>query len=265
MDALKRWRQPAAFVVLGALVARLGISIVGLVVLSGEEGFSSAPLAASPVAFLAMDNSGLLALALLVAACALRDPTPQARPLAAASVVVSVLSMTLTLVLALVGLVVGWGGPVLDVLALLTSLVAPAVATVGLVLVWRHLASAGRAIRMGPDRSTPSLPPAPTPTPTEDPRSAPTWQPHEASGVVWHTAGAAASGAAASAWGDPDGTAGWNPVPGPAQLPPGPGSGPAALEWAPAPPAPAPTDPWAPRGEDVAPGWPAGPAGREPS
>lgn len=246
MDALKRWRQPAAFVVLGALLARLAIGIVGLFVFASSQGFDSFTLAASSIAFLLLDGAGLLLLALLVAACHLPEPTPRVRVLTGAAVAVSACSVLLTLAFAVVGLVASRISPpsnlVFNVFMLLLSLVAPTVTTIGLGLLWRHHAAAAHqpaAVRTGAT-AVPAQEPAAVTAPAVSPSSAPTWAPDEASGAVWHTAGAAAEGGAASAWGTPDGATGWNALPGPAapagELPAGP-------DWSPATPAaPDPSD-----------------------
>lgn len=241
MDALKNWRQPAAFVVLGALITRLVIGLVALVVQAGPDGFGSFPLAASSVAFLLMDGSGLVVLALLVAACGVRDPTSHARFLAAAGMVVSAASVLLTLTFALVSFAVGWGSPRINILLLLTSLAAPIVTTVGLGMLWRALARAARVVGPVADpEAAASLEPS-----TEVARTAPVWAPDEASGAVWHTAGAAAAGDAAASWGRPDASTGWNPVPDPPAA--------AAVEWSRAaaalPPAGDPGPDWAPPSE----------------
>lgn len=255
MDALKRWRQPAAFVVLGALVAQLVISVVGVVVLARPEVFGSFLLAAASVAFLGRDASGLVVLALLVAACAVREPTSRARFLTAAAVVVSALLVLLTLASAIVGLVVGRGRPVVDVLTVMASLVPATVITVGLGMLWRHQArTAAVAGSVPADREVTGSSAMPS---VEVARTAPVWAPDEASGAVWHTAGAAAAGGAASGWGSPDAPAGWNPVPGP----PSPSAGnwtppPSAVDWSPAQTSPS------PEGEPP-PGW-APPSGSRP-
>jgi hypothetical protein len=46
-----------------------------------------------------------------------------------------------------------------------------------------------------------------------DPANEPTWQPDQASGAAWLTARDAAKGAAASGWGTPGESAGWDPRP----------------------------------------------------
>jgi hypothetical protein len=46
-----------------------------------------------------------------------------------------------------------------------------------------------------------------------DPANEPTWQPDQAAGAAWLTAGDAAAGAAATGWGTPGETTGWEPRP----------------------------------------------------
>ncbi|MFP5283372.1 MAG: hypothetical protein ACLGIF_07975 [Actinomycetes bacterium] len=246
MDALKRWREPAALVVLAALIVRVALGVAGLFVLADQQASGSLWLAAPSAASLVLDGSGLVLLAALVAACAVWEPTPHARFLTGAATVVAAVSVLLTLGLATAGLVVGWGGPVVNVLGLLVSLVPPTVIAVGLALLWRAL-----PVRESP--ATPAAPEAAVASPPEEAPALPTWAPHEASGAVWNTAGAAAAGGAASSWGSPESGPGWDPVPrGPASPPP------AALDWnlppaepaeddrAPSPPPEAPPPPWAP-------------------
>jgi len=236
MDVLRRWRQPAAFVVLGALVARLVLGVVGLVVFADEQGYGSVVLAAASMASLVLDTSGLLLLALLVAACRLVEPTSHSRFLVGAAFVVSALTVLLTLGFALTGPFVDGESSGVHVAERLVSLVPPAVITVGLGLLWRAPArtAALETATREPDReqAAPAVASAPTTAPTD-----PVWAPEEAAGAVWHTAGSAAAGGAAAAWGSADAPAGWNPVPGPAQPP--------ALGWS--------RDPYAPPDESAPP------------
>lgn len=212
MEGLKRWRQPAALVVLVALIARLAIALIGLVVYAGPTGFGSWPLAASSLAFLVLDSTGLVLLAGLVIACAAGEPTSRVGFLIRAATVVGAVTVLLTLAFGVVGLVVGWGSPLVNVLALLVSLVPAAVATVGLAILWRGTSTVRVAIAALEDRQP--LPETQTvpPEPAEDPSVAPTWEVGEASGAVWHTAGAAAAGGEASAWGSPESASGWQPA-----------------------------------------------------
>jgi hypothetical protein len=66
--------------------------------------------------------------------------------------------------------------------------------------------AAAPAIGTGPaDRTDVEAPPV----------TAPAWEPDIAAGAVWHSAGSAASGAAAAAWGRPGEVGSWEPLPRP--------------------------------------------------
>jgi len=259
VDRLKRWRQPAAFVVLGALVARLVLSIAGLFVFAAPENLGSFPLAAFSVAPLVLDGTGLVVLALLVVACATGEPTSHARFLTGAACVVAVASVGLALAFVAIGGTVTGSNSVINVLALLVALVPPAVVSAGLALLWRHQTgevspiAAHRPPTLPEQTATPQA--AVAGAPEVGPHSAPTWQPHEAAGAVWTTAGAAAAGGAAAGWGSPDSGAGWNPLPGAPRA----GELPAGPEWSPPPPAGPSWSPAPPAGPNWEPAPPAGP------
>lgn len=69
-----------------------------------------------------------------------------------------------------------------------------------------------RMLTGGTPAPLPAAEPAALP-PAEPTGRTPTWQPDKAAGAAWHTAGAAASGAAAADWGRPGERGGWT-VPG---------------------------------------------------
>lgn len=72
--------------------------------------------------------------------------------------------------------------------------------------------SAAAGSTVGPGGAGAASPVSPEPTPAELERQ-PSWQPDQASGAVWTSASAAASGAGASSWGRPGEGDGWRVEP----------------------------------------------------
>ena len=190
MDSLKRWREPAVWVLLAAIVVNLVLALASLVLSPGSAGVF-AYRASSPLI--------IIVLAVVVASCVLVDRTPHARLLTTLAMVIVGMAVLSTLVAALAALT--FGGPVVafDLLTLLVSLVVPALGLAVLIRVWTLPESAP----VGPAALEPALPTPPGLPVAPDPQWQPTWSPDAAAGAVWRTAGDAASGAPASGWGAP--------------------------------------------------------------
>jgi hypothetical protein len=225
MDTLKRWREPATWVVLIALALNVALGLAGLLVFSGPE----AGVVASAVAYRMADPLMIIVLAGLVATCVLTDRTPHARLLTGASMIIAGVAVLLAVILAVVGVISGGlnsGGltSVLGLFTLLTILAIPVVGLGLLIKLWQLQPAPDRAAELSGSSAPMAIDASPV-SPPPDPELQPTWQADAAAGAVWRTAGEAAAGAPASGWGTPGPEAGWQPIPtetGPSPEPTGP-------------------------------------------
>jgi len=149
----------------------------------------------------------ILVLGLIVASCVLRQRTAHARTLTVLALVGSMLSILSSVTLQLVApvngsLVIVWLDLVLD-------LVVPVLVVVGLatLLAWQRAAAGTDPQSSAIVHSAPSTPAALPSSQLE-----PVWQPDEASGAAWYTAGDAALGAPAAGWGTPGESGGWQSI-----------------------------------------------------
>lgn len=229
LSDLARLREPAVVVLLVVLSLRLLLGLVTFVVLArgasddtlgylsrSAYGDNPIALASFSLATTVLDLLTALLLVALVASCALWRPTPHARALTLAALVLISLAVMVALVAGLVWLsgVRISAGALADFGRLVLGL--PLLVLAGLVL-WRLLPATApgaaaatprelsQAAGQRPVESSPAALPAP------DPADEPTWQPEEASGAAWMTAGDAATGAAASGWGTSREQGGWVP------------------------------------------------------
>jgi len=199
-----RLREPAAWVALGALVLNLVLAVVAMATYPGpvaDIGLTLSARAANPVP--------LIALAVLVSFCVLRERTAHARLLTLLSLIAGVLVVVFGLGLALLGLAAE-PTPVLWALAAIVTQVTSLIVVVLLFKLFQLQAVPRRlpaGIGLPPYQE--SLPPARPP----DQRLQPTWQPDAAAGAVWRTAGEAAAGAPAAGWGAEANSAAWQPIP----------------------------------------------------
>jgi hypothetical protein len=206
MQSLMRLREPAAWVAFGALVLNLVLAVVAMVSYPGrlaDVALALSARAANPVP--------LIALAVLVSFCVLRERTPHARILTLLSLIAGGLAVLLGVILALVGLT-SEPTPVLGAFAAIVTQVISVIAVVLLIKLWQLQAVPRRlppGIGLAPYQE--SLP-APQP---HDQQLQPTWHPDAAAGAVWRTAGEAAAGAPATGWGGADASsaAAWQPIP----------------------------------------------------
>jgi hypothetical protein len=198
-----RMREPAAWVALGALVLNLVLAVVAMATYPGrlaDIGLTLSAQAANPVP--------LIALAVLVSFCVLRERTAHARLLTLLSLIAGVLAVLFGIGLALLGL----AAEPTPVLWALAAIVTQAISIIVVILLVKlfQLQAVPRRLPAGV-----GLPPyqESLPAPPPDQRLQPTWQPDTAAGAVWRTAGEAAAGAPAAGWGADPTAAAWQPIP----------------------------------------------------
>jgi hypothetical protein len=193
VDGLRRLREPAALSVLVVLLLQVLITWIGSV----RDG---------DVRYRMPETLTILVLGLIVASCVLGQRTAHARTLTVLALVGSMLSIlssvTLQVIAPVNGSLVVWLDLVLD-------LVVPVLVVVGLTT----LLAGQRAAAATAPQSPAIAQSAPT-TPAALPSSQlePVWQPDEASGAAWYTAGDAALGAPAAGWGTPGESGGWQAI-----------------------------------------------------
>jgi hypothetical protein len=198
-----RLREPAAWVALGALVLNLVLAVVAMATYPGrlaDIGLTLSAQAANPVP--------LIALAVLVSFCVLRERTAHARMLTLLSLIAGVLAVLFGIGLGLLGL----AAEPTPVLWALAAIVTQAISIIVVVLLVKllQLQAVPRRLPAGI-----GLPPyqESLPAPPPDQRLQPTWQPDTAAGAAWRTAGEAAAGAPAAGWGTETTAAAWQPIP----------------------------------------------------
>ncbi len=220
-EGLKRFRQPAAWLVLVAVVVLMAVDVVRLVLaVRGPTGLDA--FAAHGLSLLSPVNAIVLLLA--VAWCAvLRPITPGARKLTIAALTVALIGTVAQFVFGVIGLVragrrAGVFSAVIDAIGYLGFTILPVVAVVALAKIlgglrreeFRRIEAQEMTVELPRPGSAPQ-----TPADAESdqaPQTEPTWRPDEASGAAWQTAGAAAAGAQASGWGRPGERGGWTPA-----------------------------------------------------
>ena len=197
MERLKRWREPAAVVVLVAV----GLDLVALL-LTAAARTSDPGLLAADLALALADPVLLLLLTALVVACWVAPPTPRARGLTIAALA---LTSVVLLGVAASGVAALVLAPTAIWSASLLRAVPPLVA--GVVALSASIALLRRP-RPAPV-PVPELEAAePEPAPV-DPQQQPAWTPDTAVGTVWRRAGDAASEGPATSWDSPDAGTGW--------------------------------------------------------
>jgi hypothetical protein len=195
MERLKRLREPAAVV---ALVA-LGLDLVTLL-LPGSVGTSDPGLVAANLAFALADPVLLLLLTALVVACWAGEPTPHARGLTIAGLVLTSVILAGVAASGIVALVLA-PAPIWS--AFMLQAVPPL--AVAVVALGTSIALLRRPLPA--PAPLPELEPA-EPEP-EDRLQQPGWMPDEAVGTVWRRAGDAASERPATSWDAPVAGGGW--------------------------------------------------------
>jgi hypothetical protein len=224
MENLRRWREPVAVVLLVASGVRLLAGIAAVPVLASGEAYGSFAVSALFGAAGVADTVLLLAAAVAAAACLFAPPTRHGRTIAAVAVIETVAAVVVSLVFGLMGLTAESIGRGVEAVQLMAALVLPSVAVVLLLGLLRAapVAVTAPASAADPASVAPSLTSSPTPesAPPAPPSLSPGWQPEQATGMVWTTAGEAAAGAPASNWPAASGTVGWQPIPGTPDVPP---------------------------------------------
>ncbi|WP_432558448.1 hypothetical protein [Granulicoccus sp. GXG6511] len=202
LSGIKRLLVPAASVLVGALVV---VQLAMVAALITGRGFTFD----SSLAWLPMLLAIVLGLATVWGGA-----RAEARPAMVGAIVATVTAAIVLLVTWIVPTAEAWSllsfGTVVTWTLFLVSTLA--VQVLALVLLVRLLPLTRAS---GATSETPALPSAGLPELPGDEQSgrAPVWQPDRAAGAHWHTAGAAAAGAAAADWGRPGERGGWAPPP----------------------------------------------------
>ncbi|OYO20820.1 hypothetical protein CGZ93_11355 [Enemella dayhoffiae] len=213
-EGVKRFREPAAWLVLFAIVILMVADLVRLVLAvrgsAGMDAFGAHGLSLfNPV--------HAITLLLVVGVSALVQPaTPRARPLTVAALVVALLGTAGQLVFGVIGLVragqrAGAVNAVVDAVGYLGFSIFPVVAVLGLLRILGGMRRE-EARQIEEAEATTQLPGPGHEIAAEDAAGPePAWRRDEASGAAWRSAGAAASGARASGWGRPGERGDWTP------------------------------------------------------
>jgi hypothetical protein len=198
VDGLRRLREPAALSVLVVLLLQVLIAWVGSAVYGSVRHRMPETLT-------------ILLLGLIVASCVLGQRTAHARTLTVLALIGSMLSILTSVTLQLVAPVTGQESLVIVWLDLGLDLVVPVLVVIGLAMLL-----AGQRAAASPAPPSPAIvqtartDPAPAALPSS--QLEPVWQPDEASGAAWYTAGDAALGAPAAGWGRPGESGGWQAI-----------------------------------------------------
>ena len=210
VDRLTALRAPLATVALVLLTlvaaARVVLGLSEVLTAGGSRAVAAARLAPN-----AGDAALTVLVGLLVVACFLRPGVAAARRLAAWGGALALLSLVATVVA--LGLasaaVAGW-----NLIWSLPDLAVPALVGVALLALARGEGGASSAA-LTTGEAAPVLD-EPEPAPAPDPELQPSWEQDAAAGAVWRTAGEAARGAPAQAWGTSEVGTWSSPVPPPA-------------------------------------------------
>lgn len=221
MESLRRLREPVAWAAVIVLTVRVFNAIATAIVYAGREGAAGLPEAAVLISYRAVDPALAAVLTLILLSCVLGEPTPRVRTLTTVALVVVGVSFLVALAFTVLALTSPADTFLIDAVDLLTNLAVPALALVTLVKLLPVTGPGRRPVGFSPGElagaeltgaEQPALPPVPNPS------YQPTWQPDQAAGAAWQTAGDAAAGAPASGWGTPGQQGGWQyPPPSPQQ------------------------------------------------
>lgn len=228
VDSLKKFREIAAFVVLGVVAVNLLMGLISLIYYSSSAvGYGFTRGAEASANYFVSPFFALL-LAALVGSCVLWERTKNARLLTLLSLIVVGGGLLLGFLLGVIGLASGGGGiMVIQFFTFLTSVAVVALAVFALyrMLIGQPAPAPAQNQQFGypqgqlpggydPSQGYPQQPGQQQnfPQQPQQPQQ-PTWQPDQASGASWQTAGQAASGASASSWGNPGQNTGWDPGP----------------------------------------------------
>ncbi len=210
MEPWRRWREPLAVILLIVAGIRLLVGIAAVPVLA-DDGYGSFATAALFQAGRTFDLVLLLVTAGVAGSCLLTPATPRAKVIVTIAVIETAAAVLVSVGYGLIGLLSDSTGKGIETIYLLLGLVLPVFAVIGLLTL----------LRVTPATSTapPVLAPPMTSVVEPPPALPAAWQPEQATGRVWNTAGDAARGAPGSGWAEEGGGAGWQPIPGPAEPP----------------------------------------------
>jgi len=207
VDSLVRWREPAAFVAFGLLVANLVLITLAVLLDDGPVVDVAARLS-YPAALPGL----VVLLAMLVLSCVL-GRTAHAGLLAVLSLVATALSGLVALALAVADLAVGGPSTLIELLPGVAALSVALVAFGLLVILLRQVPDATRTEAPAIESPNPDQLESDQPAPEiVDPQQQPTWPTDLAAGAAWRTAGDAAAGAPATGWTGPGEAEGWGPA-----------------------------------------------------
>jgi hypothetical protein len=186
VESLLRLREPAAWVALAALVVNLVLATVGLATFEGPL-VNMAWMWSERVA----DPMLLIALAILVSFCVLRERTPHARLLTLISLIVGVIAVLFGLSLALLGI-----AATAPILAVLAAIVPQAISVIAIGVLIKLLQLQAVPRRLPPGIGVVSESSEAVAAPMEpDQERQPTGHPDTVTGGAGPTAGDAATGA----------------------------------------------------------------------
>ena len=239
MDWVRQRREPIAMVLLVVAGLRLLVGIVAVPVLAADDAYGLFATAALFEADRTFDLLLVLVTAGVAASCVLAPATPQARSIVTLALIETAAAILVALGYGLMGLTSPSGGRWIEFAYLLFALVLPVLAVIGLLRARQATApitSPNSGHGQGSEVAAVDAPP-----PAAEPPPLPAaWQPEQATGRVWTTAGEAARGGPGAGWPTQSGSTGWQPIPGsaPGSAPgstPGsaPGSAPAQLPGSP--------------------------------
>jgi hypothetical protein len=201
MERLKRLREPLAVIALVGLVVHLALSVLWVVRYPAPLGPALGSLATTIIPPVLV-----VLLTALLLFCWVAEPTPRARGLTVAGLVLTGALVVGAVVAAVASLTTAPGGEG-GALALLPWLVAPV--TVAVVALAAQVALLRRPAS-GPTPAPPAeLESAPPDPELVDPQQQPTWTSDAAVGTVWRRAGDAASQRPETSWDAPDQSGGW--------------------------------------------------------
>ena len=203
MESLVKWREPAAFVAFGLVVANLALVMVAVLLPDGPVVDAAARLS-YPAALPAL----VVLLAMLVLSCVL-GRSRHARLLTGLGLVGTALAGAVAMALAVADVAVGGPSTLVELLPGVAALSVSLVALGLLILLVRQVSGAVPAERPVIETAE-AKPPEPE---VIDPQQQPTWPTDQAAGAAWRTAGDAAAGAPATGWAAPGEPDGWPPRP----------------------------------------------------
>lgn len=195
-ESVKRYRQPAAWVVLGVSVVYIVMSLVrggyllsqGTVLTEVARAIGGSSLSVVMV---------LLCLAAALSCVLVKPVTSRGRTVVRLAAVMVTTAALLELVFLVVSLFGVRGGIFAFVLDILGGVLEIAVKFAAAQILWGAARSAHEPERAALPTSAPSI------AVVEEPRQQASWTAEQAAGAVWTRAGDAASGAAATTWGHP--------------------------------------------------------------